>query len=242
MHRTRLVAAVVSSSILLVLAGGAFGEDQKHDPANIVKPFNGKNLDGWKLKGPADRSKWVVGLAKIDPDNPRNFVVAPCDGAPGEMINAVPHSLDIYTEQKFGDCTISLGFMVPRGSNSGVYAMGEYEVQILDSYGKKQVGTGDLGGIYAVAAPRVNAARKPGEWQTLFIDFKAPKFKNGKKIANARFVKIVLNDQVIHENVEMTTRGGGGVTGKEAPTGPLMFQGNHGVVAYRNIKITLPPE
>jgi hypothetical protein len=85
----------------------------------------------------------------------------------------------------------------------------------------------------------VNASKPPGEWQKFVIDFRAPKFdESGKKIANARFVKVELNGQVLHENVEMKGPTPSGVTGKEAPEGPLMFQGDHGPVAYRNIRIT----
>jgi hypothetical protein len=115
--------------------------------------------------------------------------------------------------------------------------MGEYEIQILDSFGREKVGPSDLGGLYKVAAPRVNAARQPGEWQKFVIEFQAPRFEGEKKVADAKFLKVVLNDQVIHENVEMKGPTPGGLTGKEAPTGPLMFQGNHGPVAFRNIKI-----
>jgi hypothetical protein len=81
-------------------------------------------------------------------------------------------------------------------------------------------------------------AKKPGEWQKFVIEWQAPKFKDGKKVANAKFVKVELNGTVIHENVEMKGPTPSGVTGKEAPTGPLMFQGDHGPVAFRNIKIT----
>lgn len=118
--------------------------------------------------------------------------------------------------------------------------MGEYEIQVLDSYGKPddQLTQGDLGAIYSAAAPKKNVAKKPGEWQKFLIDFQAPKFDGEKKIANARFIKVVLNGSVLHENVEVKGPTPGGLTGKEAATGPLMFQGDHGPVAYRNIKIT----
>ena len=70
------------------------------------------------------------------------------------------------------------------------------------------------------------------------IDFLAPKFDAAdRKIANAKFLRVRLNGQVVQENAEMKGPTPGGVTGKEAPEGPLMFQGNHGPVAYRNIKI-----
>jgi len=198
----------------------------------------GKNLDGWKLKGPPKRSHWTLGKAKLDPQDPRKFVVEPAGAGGAELINARGHSLDIYTQRTFGDCTVELELMVPKGSNSGVYLTGEYEVQVLDSFGKSRVGSGDLGGIYSTAAPKVNAAKPPGQWQKLVIEFQAARFTDGKKVQNARFVKVTLNGQVIHENVEVTRSTGGGVTGREHPEGPLMLQGNHGVVAYRNIKVT----
>ena len=74
-------------------------------------------------------------------------------------------------------------------------------------------------------------------WQKFTIDFRAPKFDpSGRKIANAKLIKCVLNDQVIHENVEIKGCTGGAMSA-EAATGPLLFQGNHGPVAFRNIKI-----
>jgi len=70
------------------------------------------------------------------------------------------------------------------------------------------------------------------------IDFQPPRFDGaGKKIANAKFIKVELNGQTLHENVEMKGPTPSGVTGKEAAEGPIMFQGDHGPVAYRNIKI-----
>jgi hypothetical protein len=130
--------------------------------------------------------------------------------------------------------------MVPKGSNSGVYLMGEYEVQILDSYGKPddKLTQGDLGALYSAAAPKKNAAKKPGEWQKFVIDFQAPRFDGKKKIGNARFTKVELNGETIHENVEVTKGATGGALGEEVAVGPLMLQGDHGPVAYRNIRVT----
>jgi hypothetical protein len=95
-----------------------------------------------------------------------------------------------------------------------------------------------VGAIYSAAVPKKNAAKKPGEWQKFVIEFQAPRFEGDKKVANAKFIKVTLNDVVLHENVEMKQQTPGGLTGKESATGPLMFQGDHGPVAYRNIKIT----
>ena len=155
------------------------------------------------------------------------------------MVNAEGHGVDIYTVARWGDAVIELEVMVAKGENSGVYVMGEYEVQVLDSFGKEKVGAGDMGGLYGAAAPRLNASKAAGEWQKFVIDYRAPKFgADGKKTANMKFVKIELNGQVIHENVEMKGPTPSGLTGKEAATGPILFQGDHGVAAYRNITVT----
>jgi 3-keto-disaccharide hydrolase len=203
--------------------------------ADAVSPFDGKSTAGWKVKGDEKRNKWKVGVAALDEKAPNKIALK--DGS-GELVNAEAGGIDIYTEQKFGDCTIEVEVMVPKGSNSGIYVMGEYEVQVFDSFGKEKLGQGDMGAIYSAAAPKLNASKKPGEWQKFVIDFQAPKFEGDKKLAKAKFLKVTLNDQVIHENVEVEKSTGGALTGKEAATGPLMFQGDHGPVAYRSIKIT----
>ncbi len=203
-------------------------------PAEPVKPFNRKDLDGWKQKGPTAKSHLTVGTAKLDPGNPRGFIVTK---GGHELINAKGGGFDFYTEAVFGDAVFEVEVMVPKGSNSGIYLMGEYEVQILDSYGRKKLGGGDMGAIYGAAPPRVNACKKPGEWQKYEIHFRAPRFEGNKKTANARLLKVILNGQLLHENVEMKKATPGGVDGKEKAVGPLMFQGTHGPVAYRNIVI-----
>jgi hypothetical protein len=201
--------------------------------AEPTAPFDGKSLAGWKAKDET-KSKWKVGTAKLDPANPAKIDYT--EGS-GELVNTAGGGCDLYTEAKYGDVTVEIEVMVPKGSNSGVYLMGEYEVQVFDSYGKEKLGQGDMGAIYSAAAPRVNASKKPGEWQKFVIDFQAPRFEGGKKTQNAKFLKVTLNDQVIHENVEATRSTGGGLTGKEHETGPLLLQGDHGAVAYRNIKV-----
>jgi len=224
-----------------VAAAGSVGASEKKARGKPVTLFNGKNLDGWKVHGDPKASRWIVGIASLDPQNPGQLTVAPPAAGKADIVNSKGGGLDIYTVEKFGDATIDLEFMVPKGSNSGVYVMGEYEIQILDSYGRKKVGMGDLGGLYGVAAPRVNAARKPGEWQHMTVDYRAPRFTDGKKVENARLVRVTLNDQVIHENVEIKGATPGGVTGQEHAAGPLMFQGTHGPVACRNIQVFLRP-
>lgn len=207
-----------------------------------VEPFNGKDLKGWKVKD-EKKSKWQACAISINEKEPNKLIGGinnSPDGKGSVLANVTGGGTDIFTEEKFGDGRFEVEFMIPKGSNSGIYLMGEYEVQILDSYGKPddKLGMGDLGALYSAAAPKKNASRKPGEWQKFVIDFQAPRFDGDKKTANAKFIKVTLNDVILHENVEMKAQTPGGLTGKEAATGPLMFQGDHGPVAFRNIKIT----
>jgi len=211
------------------------------DSKELDRPFNGRNLDGWLFQSPPAKGQWAnhwtVGAAVIDAQDPAAFVVKPAaEGA--DMINARKQSLNAYTQATYGDCTIALEFLLAQGSNSGVYVMGEYEVQIRDDFGKGPVTFQGMGAVYKIAPPRVNAARQPGQWQQLLIEFRAPRFQDGKKTACAKFVRVVLNGQTLHEGLEAPDVTPGGLTGKEAPRGPLMLQGDHGPVAYRNITIT----
>jgi hypothetical protein len=219
--------SLVACMLLGIFASPAFSADNA--------PFDGKTLTGWKFKGNAEKSKWKVGTATIDAKNPTKLTLDA--EKPGELVNSEGGGVDIYSEAKYGDATIEIELMVPKGSNSGIYVMGEYEVQVLDSWGKAKPGAGDIGGLYGAAAPSTNAAKEPGQWQKFVIEYLAPKFDGDKKTSNAKFVKVTLNGTVIHENVEMKGPTPSGVTGKEAPTGPIMFQGDHGPVSFRNLVI-----
>ena len=205
------------------------------DDDKPIEPINGIDLSGWKTKGEASKSHWTLGKASLKPTDPAQIEVAP---GGKELINSAGGGVDLYTEQKFGDVHIELEVMVPKGSNSGIYLMGEYEIQVFDSFGKEQPTQQDMGAIYSASPPKVNAAKQPGEWQKYEIDFVAPKFEGDQRTSPAKFVKVVLNGQTIQENVEMKGPTPGGLTGQEAAAAPLMFQGDHGAVAYRNIKIT----
>lgn len=211
-------------------------------PISADEPFGGKDLCGWKFKQPEERSKWTVGLAEISKENPKLLSVA--EGT-GQLINNLPEakhgaSVDIFSEYAHGDAVIDLEVMVPKGSNSGIYVHGEYEIQVLDSFGNdKNPGPGDMGAVYGAQPPTKPSYKQPGEWSKYHIEFRAPRFDAaGKKIANARFEKIVLNGRTIHENLELKGPTPSGVTGKEHARGPIMFQGDHGPVAYRNILIS----
>lgn len=153
-----------------------------------------------------------------------------------------------------GDIELELEVMLPKGSNSGIYLQGRYEVQLLDSWGVKDAKYSDIGGIYRNwenepgkiymgKAPLTNPAKAPGLWQKFKISFRAPRFDaNGKKIANAKFVSVELNGVKIHDNVEVPLPTGGPIENNEKSFGPLMIQGDHGPVAFRNIKYQLVKE
>ena len=209
--------------------------------------FNGKNMDGWLARGGAPRHEWAA-ASDIALDANDAKLLAPTAGEGIFYNGPTGRTADIYTEAQYGDCELHVEFMVPQGSNSGVYLMGRYEIQILDSWGETELRYGTCGGVYCRwlnekpvdgVPPLVNASKPPGEWQSYDITFRAPKFDaDGNKIAKATFVKVVWNGVVIHENVEVAGCTRGAMFPEEASTGPVMLQGDHGPVAYRNVVLT----
>ncbi len=209
----------------------------------------GDNLAAFK--DPSDG--WVrVGAVTLDPKNPRKFAVSDGDTAWYNGPKGIASNL--FTTKKFGDLEVSLEFMMAKGSNSGIKFHGHYEIQIADSFGKKEVTGDDCGGIYPRAeltpryrhidqgiAPKVNACKAPGEWQTLSAVFLAPRFdKDGKKTANAMIQRATLNDQLIHLKQELRTPTGDRWQSPEFAAGTFMIQADHGPVAYRNVKLRPP--
>jgi len=204
------------------------------------------DLSAWR----GNTGQWtIVGQAVQDPDDPRRIATAQGSGV---LVNGpTGRTCNLLSKCEHRDVEAHIEFMVPEGSNSGVYFQGRYEVQILDSWGKDHVKHGDCGGIYQRwdrqknqgfegHPPRVNVSRKPGEWQTFDVVFRAPRFDaNGSKTSNARFVKVMHNGVLVHEDVEVTGPTRAATFSDEAPTGPLMLQGDHGPVAYRNLRLRL---
>ena len=152
---------------------------------------------------------------------------------------------NIFTSEKFGDCELYLEFIVPPGSNSGVYLQGLYEIQIFDSFGVAKPQTTDCGAIYhrwidekpvGGSAPKVNASKKPGEWQSFHAWFVAPRFDAaGKMTENARFTRVLHNGVLVQQDVVVDGGTRAHMNIPEAPLNPLMLQGDHGPVAFRNI-------
>jgi hypothetical protein len=209
--------------------------------SQTVSLFNGKDLSGWKTVGQG-ANQWTFGKAALNSDNPARLKVI---GVGDELIST-NQNVNLSSEAVFGDCLVELDFMVGTSvpgnsmeSNSGIKLMNIYEIQIFDSAAKTTPGKQDCGAIYNENPPLVNACKKPGEWQTLVIDFRAPRFDaEGKKTSNARFVKVTLNGRVVQENVEIAHGTNVNRNAKEHPTGPIYLQGDHGSVAFRNLKVT----
>jgi hypothetical protein len=227
-------------------------KDEVHgDPPYLSQPgwkplLNGKDVSGWHADDHGAH-EWFA-TRSVNWRRIFNPKLLDTNRAPGDrLVNGkTGKTKDLVTDEKFGDFELYIEFMVPRGSNSGVFLHGLYEVQIFDSYGYTgPLMPGDNGGIYVGvdghggSAPMLNASRPPGEWQSFHIWFQAPRFDPaGKKTANARVLRVLLNDTLIQREFELD-----GPTGShksdvvEAPTNPLMLQGDHGPVAFRNIYV-----
>tara|TARA_B100000886_G_scaffold196279_1_gene135259 strand:+ start:499 stop:1440 length:942 start_codon:yes stop_codon:yes gene_type:complete len=171
-----------------------------------ISLFNGYNLNGWKSSDPEKENQWTV--------------------KKGVLLN--PESgVNLITDKKFEDFKLSIEFRYPKGSNSGIYLRGRYEVQVEDNYGLEPEST-LFGGIYGFLKPNQMAAKPAGEWQRYDITLigrRVSVIANGKKI---------INDQIIPGIT------GGALDSKEGLPGPIMLQGDHGTIEYRNIKIQLP--
>jgi hypothetical protein len=201
-------------------------------------------LDAWK----GSTEGWLtVGSVGLDAKNPRMLAV---ESGSGVIYNGpTGRGKNLVSNQTFEDVELQFEFNVPRGSNSGVKFQAVYEVQIFDSYGVKTLRGSDCGGVYPRSEekpvyhhidgghpPLVNASRPPGEWQSMNIIFRAPRFDaNGNKTASAR-ITAVLNGKTVQDNLEVTTPTGNAWHDKEKTTGPILIQGDHGPVAFRNIK------
>lgn len=170
-----------------------------------IKLFNGKSLDGWKPLGDPDNFHWKV--------------------KDGVMVNeGGGGAANIVSEKKFKDFKAVIEYKVPEGGNSGVYLRGRYEIQVADSFGHDP-SNGSNGALYGRAAPKVNASKKPGEWQTFEIEL----------VGQTLTVK--HNGRTIHDGIFVEGITGGAIDSNEDEPGPIYLQGDHGPVAYRKIDI-----
>ena len=173
-----------------------------------VTLFNGVDLSGWKLTDPGAVNGWKVenGVLVNDPVQ-----------KPGERI---PYG-NLRTEAEFEDFNLKLKVNIPKGSNSGIYLRGIYEVQVLDSYGREP-DNHNMGAIYSRITPTVAAEKPAGEWQDLDITL------------CDRHVTVILNGKTIIDNQPLMGVTGGALTADEFAPGPIYLQGDHGKVMYRD--------
>lgn len=207
--------------------------------------LNGHDLSGWH--GLGQRNDWLTTTGIIWDRLLGPTRLGYVHGPGGRILNGpIGRATNLVSDGKFGDIELYLEFMLAKGSNSGVYLQSLYEVQIFDSWDSTEpVTSSDCGGIYhrwinekgvGGSAPSRNASRRPGEWQSYHIWFRAPRFDaSGKKTENAKFIRVVFNGLSVQNNVEVDgpTRAAANIP--EAAENPLMLQGDHGPVAFRNI-------
>lgn len=240
-HKIQMILILIWTVCLLLIAD--VNAKQNPDRVNLT----GEDLSAWR----SDTGQWkVVGDTFLNQDNQR---LLGSKSGTGVILNGpTGRTSHLISKEEFSDIRAHIEFMIPKRSNSGVYFAGRYEIQIYDSYGveKAEYPGIECGGIYERwdekrtpkgyegHSPRVNVSREPGRWQSYDVIFRAPRFDEyGNKIANARFEKVIHNGVIVHEDVELTGPTRASAYNDEKPTGPLMLQGDHGPVAYRNIWI-----
>lgn len=161
---------------------------------------------------------------------------------------------NLLTNFEHEDIEIELDFMMAKGSNAGIFLQGRYEIQMYDSWLETSPQHSDNGGIYQRwnenaekgkkgfhgNPPIINASKAPGLWQSLRIVFEAPRFDDkGNKIKNGVFREVLLNGVLVQNNIEVTGPTRDAKFKEESSFGPIMFQGDHGVFALKNIKYKL---
>ncbi|MBL7112003.1 MAG: DUF1080 domain-containing protein [Bacteroidales bacterium] len=176
------------------------------------KLFNGKDLTGWELleKGSVNGWKAVDGVLVNDPVQKE-----------GEHVSYG----NLRTTKTFKDFNIKVEVNVPKGSNSGIYMRGIYEVQVMDSYGEK-LNPHNMGALYSRITPSVAAEKPAGEWQAMDITL------------CKRHLTVILNGKKIIDNEPVKGVTGGAMTSDEFNPGPIYLQGDHGKISYRNIVLT----
>lgn len=203
-------------------------------PSDAIVLFAGADADlaKWQSdKNPLEPTKWIVQ-----------------DGA----LQCVPKSGYIRTKEEFADCQLHIEWAAPekpegasqgRG-NSGVFLMGQVEVQVLDNYDNPTYPDGFAGSVYGVNPPMANPLRKPGQWQVYDIVFRRPIFKDGREI-DPGALTVFLNGVLIQDHTPIEGGGGHKTRSKPRPfpeKGPLKLQDHGNPVRYRNIWYRpLPP-
>lgn len=202
------------------------GKTSQDAPADAVVLFNGKDFSAWNGKG-GKPVEWII-----------------ADGA----MTVKGGSGEIISKQGFGDCQLHIEWRTPaivkgegqgRG-NSGIFLMGKYELQVLDSYNNKTYSNGQAGSIYKQLVPLVNVSRAPGEWQTYDIIFTAPRFAADGRLQSQARITVLHNGVLVQNNQAIW--GGTEYIGiaeykPHSMKEPLVLQDHGDAVSFRNIWI-----
>jgi hypothetical protein len=255
MFRTALVISLLLAAVpLFPQARINLNDGEAHgDPPFLLEEgwralLNGRDLTGWHGQDNKPH-EWITtrGVRWERLLGPTHLIPVPQPG--DRILNGLKgNTANLVTDEKFGDVELYLEFMLSKGSNSGVYLHGLYEIQVFDSWGSTEpMKTSDCGGVYhrwidekgvGGSAPSRNASRMPGEWQSFHIWFRAPRFDSGgKKVENAKFIRVLHNGLSVQKDVEVDGPTRAHMNLPEAPLNPIMLQGDHGPVAYRNIYV-----
>jgi len=206
------------------------GELPGQPPSDAVVLFDGKDLSKWTGVRSGTAAPWKIGNGYFE---------------------VVPRTGDIATKDKFGDAQVHIEWMEPgdiqgtsqnRG-NSGVYLMGLFEIQVLDSFMTPTYADGQAGAIYGQWPPLANAMRKPGEWQVYDIVFEAPRYQ-GDKLIKPAYMTVFLNGVLLHNhkdamgptvNRQLAKYKAGGPV-----DGPIVLQDHGSPVRFRNVWVRRP--
>ena len=204
------------------------GKNFSDAPSDAIILFDGSNLNSWVHKDGSE-ANWSI--------NDGYFTVKPGTGS-------------ILSKQYFGSCQLHIEFMTPKEivsegqgrGNSGVYFMEDpnqtgdsgYEIQVLDSYNNRTYSNGQAGSVYKQHIPLVNASKKPGDWQSYDIIFKAPIFNDNGSLESPAYVTVFHNGVLIQNNVEIK-RPTMNIEKGTRKTLILQDHDKNGTVSYRNI-------
>jgi hypothetical protein len=226
--------------LTVLMVTGSYGQET----------FTFQNLDGFEKPG---KTWGIAGDVRADLEEAGLLTSTKGTGILVNIPTKKNKGEDLYSKASYGDMDLEVEYLLAKGSNSGIYLQGMYEIQLLDSWGVTNPRAGDNGGIYERwddtqpdgqkgyqgYAPRQNPSKAPGLWQKLKVVFQAPRFDEaGNKVQNAKMLSVTLNGVTIHENVELFGPTRGAMSEKEVARGPLRIQGDHGAVAFKNLTIT----
>ncbi len=199
-----------NSLVLAVLLASSLLWLRAAEPEGFQPLFNGKDLTGWHLRHAQGHNSWSVQ-----------------DGVLKNTVNKGEHGTDLVTDEKFLNFTVHFEYLVPEHSNSGFYLRGRHEIQILGDYASGKPSLGGNGALYNFKAPAQFVSKPGDQWQTC----------DATMVGNK--ITVVLNGVKIHDNVECNRPTGGELDNQVDQPGPILLQGDHGTVSFRNIRIKI---